>query len=68
MNDEREVATKLEAVAELIKDLIILEAMKIGISGGAIRRFLSVDMNRVTQVSKMLKAAKKNRHAQEPKE
>jgi len=59
MGDNDEVLRKLDGIAELLENLIILEAMKANIAGGSVRKLIGVDMNRVTQISKMLKAAKK---------
>jgi hypothetical protein len=59
MENNTEITDRLDAVIELIENLIVLEALKTNISGGAIRKFLRVDMNRVTGLSKMLKAARK---------
>ena len=56
----KDLVEKLDTVEALLKDLVILQAMQAGIPGGSVRQFLGVDMNRVTQVSKMLKQAKKH--------
>jgi hypothetical protein len=60
VDDTKDVARKLDEVIALLEDTIIFQAMQSGVSGGAVRKFLGVDMNRVTHVSKMLKAAKRN--------
>jgi hypothetical protein len=59
MSDDKEILSKLNEVIELIENLIILEALRINVAGGDVRGLLGVDMNRVTKISKMLKASKK---------
>jgi hypothetical protein len=56
---DKETLDRLDTLIELAEDLIILQALQAKIGGAAIRSFLGVDMNRVTEVSKMLKAARK---------
>lgn len=56
---DKETLDRLDTLIELTEDLIILQALEVNIKGAAIRNFLGVDMNRVTKVSKMLKAARK---------
>ncbi len=50
---------RLDTLIGLVEDLIVFQALQANIKGGDIREFLGVDMNRVTEVSKMLKAARK---------
>ncbi len=57
MEKETALSDRLDTLIRLIEDLIVLQALQANIKGGAIRGFLGVDMNRVTKVSKMLKAA-----------
>jgi|HubBroStandDraft_1064217.scaffolds.fasta_scaffold665747_3 hypothetical protein len=59
MSDDKEILSKLDEVIELIENLIILEALRVNVAGGDVRGLLGVDMNRVTKISKMLKASKK---------
>jgi hypothetical protein len=59
MADENKLSAQLEVVIGLLESLIVLEALKGNISGSSIRDFLGVDMNRVTKISKMVKAARK---------
>ena len=59
MSDGKEILSKLDEVIELIENLIILEALRTNVAGGDVRGLLGVDMNRVTKISKMLKASKK---------
>jgi hypothetical protein len=58
MSEEAQVGRRLDAIAALVEDLFILQALKEGVPGGAVRGLLGVDMNRVTQISKMLKRAR----------
>lgn len=58
MSHERGAAKKLDTIIELLEDLIIVQAMRAHASNGDIRKFLGVDMNRVTKISKMIKGAK----------
>jgi hypothetical protein len=59
MEKETVLSDRLDTLIELIEDLIVLQALQANIKGAAVRSFLGVDMNRVTKISKMLKAARK---------
>jgi len=43
MGDNDEVLRKLDGIAELLENLIILEAMKANIAGGSVRKLIGVD-------------------------
>lgn len=58
MESKAALSDRLDTLIRLLEDLIVLQAPQANIRGGAIRSFLGVDMNRVTKVSKMLKAAR----------
>lgn len=40
---------------ELLRDLLILELMKVGVSSHDIRKIVRCDLNRVTRTTKLLK-------------
>ena len=56
---DTDLSDRLDTLIGLVEDLIILQALQADVKGADIRSFLGVDMNRVTEVSKMLKAARK---------
>jgi hypothetical protein len=51
--------TTLDRLLETTQDLFILQALNLGATNDAVRQFLHVDKWRVTNVSKVLKSAKK---------
>jgi len=58
MENEAVLSDRLDMLIGLVQDLIVLQALQSNIRGSDIREFLGVDMNRITKVSKMLKAAR----------
>jgi len=50
-----ELAKKLDRLTELVENLLILEGVKMGADKQRLRKLVSVDMNRVTRVSGLLK-------------
>ena len=58
MKDE-DIVKRLDALIMLAENLFILQALKSRVNGGQLRSFLRVDMNRVTAISRMLRASEK---------
>lgn len=51
---------KLDAVAHLLEDLYILQALTLGVDRGSIRSALGVRTTRISRINKGVKRARKN--------
>jgi len=59
MREKNQTDRKLDQIIRLLEDIFILQALKANLSRPGVRGFLGVDINRVTKLSKMVKAAKR---------
>lgn len=58
-----ETTTKLDAILNVLQDLVIIESAKAGLTMGTVRSILRVDNKRISRTWRHLKATRKARAA-----